>query len=258
MARFDYRQTDQTPAPQGGRWQQWLQERPQMPYILPFFVFVLVMAPGGWFGQLGGVDWERLWHDWLPVIYPVKTVLAALLLWYFWPWYTRIFWGKLGLGAVFGVVGTALWIGTELLCQRTGLSVKPDPSKFYNPDVLGGRWKEGLFLCVRVAGPSLVVPVMEELFFRDFLMRLLVRWNRFEDVPVGTFTWLSLLGMSLLFGLNHGLPGQAMFLPGVVYGLLMGVLVIRTKSLGACIVAHGITNWTLYLYVIYTGNWQFM
>ena len=45
---------------------------------------------------------------------------------------------------------------------------------------------------------------------------------------------------------------------GVVYGLLMGVLVIRTKSLGACIVAHGVTNFTLYLYVIYTGDWQFM
>ena len=253
MARFDYRQTETLATP-GGRWRQWLYERPQMPYILPFFVFVLVMLPSA-FGHVGGMDWEKLWHDWLPALYPLKTVLAALLLWYFWPWYTRIFWGKLGLGVIFGLVGTVLWIGTELLCQKLGLSVKPDAASLYNPDVmLGGGWKEWLFLCVRVAGPALVVPIMEELFFRDFLMRALVRGSRYDEVPVGTFTWLSLLGMSVLFGLNHG----RMFVAGVAYGLLMGVLVIRTKSLGACIVAHGVTNWTLYLYVIYAGDWQFM
>jgi membrane protease YdiL (CAAX protease family) len=38
----------------------------------------------------------------------------------------------------------------------------------------------------------------------------------------------------------------------------MGLLLIRTRSLGACILAHALTNLTLYLYVIYTGDWQFM
>jgi CAAX prenyl protease-like protein len=73
-------------------------------------------------------------------------------------------------------------------------------------------------------------------------------------VAVGTFTWFSLIATSLLFGVNHG----KMWPAGIAYGLLMGVLLIRTKSLGACIVAHGVTNFTLYLYVIYTGDWQFM
>jgi CAAX prenyl protease-like protein len=113
------------------------------------------------------------------------------------------------------------------------------------------RWG---YLCVRVVGPTLVVPVMEELFFRDFLQRALVRGARFEDVPIGTFTWFSLIGMSLLFGVNHG----AEWPEGIVYGLMMGVLLVRTKSLGSCIVAHAMTNWTLYLYVIYHGDWQFM
>jgi membrane protease YdiL (CAAX protease family) len=60
--------------------------------------------------------------------------------------------------------------------------------------------------------------------------------------------------MSVLFGINHGSQWPA----GILYGLLMGVLLIRTKSLGACIVAHGVTNLSLYLYVVYTGDWQFM
>jgi CAAX prenyl protease-like protein len=99
-----------------------------------------------------------------------------------------------------------------------------------------------------------MVPVMEELFFRDFLMRAFIRGAHFQDVAVGTFSWFSLLGVAALFGLNHGSEWPE----GVVYGLMMGVLLIRTRSLGACIVAHGVTNFTLYLYVIYTGDWQFM
>jgi uncharacterized protein len=254
MARFNYRETAENP-PQisGGRGDNWLQNRPELPYVAPLFAYLLVMLPGSVGGILGG-RWQTLANDWLPVTYPVKSILAAALLWIFWPYYTRIRWTKLGIGALVGAIGTLLWIGTELLCRHIGLAAKPTDADIYNPDVLGGGWIELLFLCARVAGPTLVVPLMEELFFRDFVMRAFVRWDRFEDVPVGTFTWRSLIGMSALFGLNHG----RMFMAGIVYGLLMGVLLIRTKSLGACIVAHGVTNFTLYLYVIYSGDWQFM
>ena len=114
------------------------------------------------------------------------------------------------------------------------------------------RWA---FLSIRVAGPTLVVPVMEELVFRDFLMRFLIQGVRFDSIPVGTFSWTALLATSLLFGFNHGFN---FFIPGFLYGLLMALLLFRTKSLGACITAHGVTNWSLYLYCIYTADWQFM
>jgi uncharacterized protein len=254
MARFDYRQTENPPPGNlADRWNVWLRHRPEVPYVLPFFAYLVVMLPEG-LGEFSD-SWKQLWRNGLPVFYAVKSVLAALLLWYFWNWYTRIRWTKLGLGVIIGLLGTVLWIGTELLCQQLGIVTKPSDADIYNPDVLGGGWKEMLFLCVRVAGPTLVVPLMEELFFRDFLMRAFIRGWHFEQVPVGTFTWLSLVGMSVLFGFNHG---WNYFFPGVLYGLLMGILLIRTKSLGACIVAHGVTNWTLYLYVIYRGDWQFM
>jgi len=251
MARFDYRQSETPPAVQpAGAWSA----RPHFPYILPFFAYLLIMFPSA-FGHFAGVDWTALWKTYQPLLYPLKTVLAAVLLWALWPYYSRISWRRLPVGAAVGVVGTFLWIGSEWLCQRIGLAPGPDPSKLYNPDqMLASGWPLVTYLCLRVVGPSLVVPVMEELFFRDFVQRTLVRIN-FQEVPIGTFTWTSLLGMSVLFGINHGFE---FFIPGVLYGLLMGVLLIRTKSLGACIVAHGVTNWTLYLYVIYTGNWQFM
>ena len=255
MPRFDYRSAT-ADAPLGGGLGPWLDERPQLPYLIPFLAFVLLMLPST-FGHFAGIDWETLWKRYLPLVYTAKTLLAALLLWYFWPRYTPIRWTRLGLGAAVGIAGTLLWIGTEYACQWLRISRPPEPTEVYNPDqMLGSGWPLWAFLCVRVTGPSLVVPVMEELFFRDFLMRALIRGARFQDVSVGTYTPLSLIGMSLLFGFNHGIT--RMFVAGVVYGLLMGVLLIRTKSLGACIVAHGMTNWTLYLYVIYTGDWQFM
>jgi CAAX prenyl protease-like protein len=251
---MNYRETGGGTEARSGGVRAWLAERPQMPYILPFFGYVALMAPAT-FGHIGGVDWETLWKTWHPLIYFLENATAAVLLWYLWDYYRDIRWTKLGLGAVVGIVGTLVWVGIEYGCQRLGISKVPDPAKFYNPDLmLSGQWARWGYFCVRLVGPTLVVPLMEELFFRDFLMRALVRGGRFEDVPLGTFTWFSFLGMSVLFGVNHA----AEWPEGIAYGLMMGVLLIRTRSLGSCIVAHGVTNLTLYLYVIYMGDWQFM
>ncbi len=259
LPRVNYREAGQ-PHPGGGGvggvggLARWVEDRPQLPYLIPFMAYVLLMAPAT-FGTWGGVAWEPLWRQWHPLIYCSQNLLAALLLWCFWDYYAPIRWNNLGLGVVVGLLGTIVWVGVEYICQRAGLGALPDPTKFYNPDlILSGTAQRWAYLCIRVVGPTLVVPVMEELFFRDFLLRALVRGARFEDVPVATFTWFSLIAMSLLFGINHG----AEWPEGILYGLMMGILLIRTKSLGSCIVAHAVTNWSLYLYVIYRGDWQFM
>jgi uncharacterized protein len=256
MGKFDYRTGgDLAEKATKSRTADWFSQQPQMPYVIPFFAFLLVMVPGT-FGNWGGIDWKTLWNDYLPAVYSTKTVIAAILLWYCWPWYTQVRWSRLGLGAVVGLIGTVVWIASEYACQHVGFAHAPDASAIYDPDqMLPNSWARWAFLSMRVAGPTLVVPVMEELFFRDFVMRALIMGVRFDAVPVGTFSWFSLLGMSALFGINHG---WNFFIPGFLYGLMIGVLLIRTKSLGACMVAHGMTNWSLYLYVIYTKDWQFM
>jgi len=245
------------PPPRGGLFA----DRPQLPYLLPFLGFVAVMAPGLAFDHWLGIDWEKLWFAWHPWLYLVKTVVAAALLWFCWKHYTTIRWSQLPLGVVVGLVGVPLWVLTEYASQHVGYSHAPDPQKLYDPvaQIPNPTWRY-LFYFIRVAGPTLVVPVMEELFFRDFLMRVLVRGVRFLEVDVGAFAaskplyWLSLLGMSLAFAINHVQQPS-----GFLYGLLMGVLLIRTKSLGACIVAHGVTNLVLYsCYTIPFGKWEFM
>jgi CAAX prenyl protease-like protein len=234
-------------------WRAWLEERPQLPYLLPFLGFVVVMLPGMAFGKLGGIDWQDLWFTYQPLVYTVKTVVGAVLLVVFWRYYTPIRWRHLGVGVLLGLLGVPLWVGLEMLSQRVGWGKSPDPHlphTIYNPlvQIPDFNWRLAYYI-IRVGGPTLVVPIMEELFFRDFLMRFLIRGPRFQDVDVGTFTWWSLLGMSLLFAINHVQQPS-----GFAYGLLMGILIIRTKSLGACIVAHGVTNFALYLLVIWQGT----
>jgi CAAX prenyl protease-like protein len=256
VARVSYRDTPSaSPQPHDApSLARYFDDRPQLPYLIPLFAFLLVMAPP-MLGHAGGIDWEHLWLTYRPGLYTLKTLLAAFLLWAFWNHYTRIRWTHLPLGILVGLVGTVAWIGIEYFDQHLGLSHAPDPASLYNPDrFLPVAWQRWLYLAIRVAGPTLVVPVMEELFFRDFLARMFIRGARFDDVPVGAFTWFSFLATAAAFAVNHG----SQWPEGFVYGLLMGALLVRTKSLGACIVAHGTTNFTLYLYCIYSGDWQFM
>lgn len=231
-----------------------LASRPHLPYLLPFFCFILFFLPS-MFGNLAGLHWEQLWITYHPLIYFTKTIVAALLLYLLWTHYTKIRWTHLPLGLLLGLLGTPLWIGATYLTHSLGLT-NPTPIITYNPDLMlpldHQRW---LFFFIRIAGPTLVVPLMEELLFRDFLQRTLLNSADFQSVPIGTYSLRSLLLMSAFFAVNHG---ASMLLPGFLYGLLMGLLVIRTKSLGACILAHAATNLTLYLYCIHTGDWQFM
>lgn len=240
-------------------------ERPQLPYLLPLLVFVAFMLPGGMgeilgidFGHLFGVNWKETWFHYHPAVYAVKTIVAAVLLWKLWKYFTPIRWSHLPLGVLVGVAGVPIWVLTEYASQAVGFSARPnlaDPYVFYDPVKMipDPTWRYA-FYAIRVIGPTLVVPVMEELFFRDFLMRALIRGGRFQEVAVGTFSWLAILGSSLLFALNHIQKPS-----GFVYGLMMALLVVRTKSLGSCIVAHGVTNLLLYsAYCIPFGDWQFM
>jgi hypothetical protein len=41
------------------------------------------------------------------------------------------------------------------------------------------------------------------------------------------------------------------------WGLMIAALLVYTRSLGACIIAHGVTNLLLGGYVLYTKSWYF-
>jgi CAAX prenyl protease-like protein len=93
---------------------------------------------------------------------------------------------------------------------------------------------------------------MEELFWRDFLWRSFSAPNDFKLAQVGERDWRAAIFVSLLFATVH-----IQWLTAIGWGLMIAWLLIRTRSLGACIVAHAVTNFLLGAYVLYTHDWYF-
>jgi CAAX prenyl protease-like protein len=144
-----------------------------------------------------------------------------------------------------GLATFALWVSIDATLSVTGAPRGFDP----------GLFPEGalrlLMTATRVAGAVLVVPLMEELFWRSFLLRYLIDAD-FESVPLGRFSWNSFLVTTVLFGLEHHL-----FLAGMAAGAIYNELLYKTRSLAQCVLAHAVTNLALAVYVLCTGKWQF-
>jgi CAAX prenyl protease-like protein len=96
------------------------------------------------------------------------------------------------------------------------------------------------------------VPVIEELFWRGWLMRWLVR-SDFERVPLGAYVPRAFWVTAVLFGLEHGPYWDVGLAAGVAYNWWM----VRTKSLADCVLAHGVTNGCLAGYVLAGGDWSY-
>jgi hypothetical protein len=108
------------------------------------------------------------------------------------------------------------------------------------------------FLASRALGSTLLVPIVEELFWRGWLMRWLIMPD-FTKVALGTFTPLAFWGVALLFASEHGSYWEVGLAAGIVYNWWM----LRTRSLADCILAHAVTNGALSAYVVFTGAWQY-
>ena len=83
-----------------------------------------------------------------------------------------------------------------------------------------------------------------------------MRWlidNHFERIPLGTYQTLSFWVVVALFALEHGPYWEVGLLAGIAYNWWM----VKTKSLGDCILAHAVTNAVLAVYVIFRGQWQY-
>lgn len=222
---------------------------PEWPYLLPMGVFMAFIFVGGL------AEWLYPWA------YAGRTLVVGALLVWVWPRVRRdVAWTHLPLGLLVGVVGTVQWIGMESLlvhlAGRKGLSLAvvqlvSNVDNFYDyPKAFASPAMLWAFLLVRLLGPVLVVPVMEELFWRDWLWRTVAAHDSTGDFarePVGVYTAKAFWLVPVAFAFVH-----VQFLTAIVWGLLIAWLLVRTKSLGACIVAHATTNLLLGLWVLAT------
>ncbi|MFH1155714.1 MAG: CAAX prenyl protease-related protein [Pseudomonadota bacterium] len=204
-----------------------------MPYCIPFGLFCIITYAGPLFAISPGI------------LYPVKTVITAGALLAFRKAYSGEIRVCMDLPAVVaGIMVFWLWIYLDPFYPKT------TPEGFNPFEVSSGAAAYGL-IGFRLAGAVLVVPVMEELFWRSFAMRFLMG-TRFKEIPLGGFTWFSFSVVAVAFGLEHH-----HWLPGIAAGLLYGLVLVRSKNLFSPILAHGTTNLILGIHVLLTHTWVF-
>jgi CAAX prenyl protease-like protein len=108
------------------------------------------------------------------------------------------------------------------------------------------------FMALRAISSAALVPILEELFWRGWLMRWLIAKN-FLAVPLGKYVPYSFWMVAILFASEHGPYWEV----GLVAGVIYNWWIIRTRNLADCILAHGVTNAVLSAYVLATGQWQY-
>jgi len=209
---------------------------------LPFGLYIALLALEGLLpGWAPGFDVR-----WL---YPLKAGLVALALAVLWRHYTELKSGlplkHLLLALVVGMVVLVLWVNLD-----AGWMLMGEVGKGYNPTDTSGQI-DWLLVAFRIAGAALVVPVMEELFWRSFLQRW-VQQHDFMTLDPAQIGLKALFIASALFAVEH-----LQWLAGLVAGLAYGWLYIRTRNLWTPIIAHAVTNGTLGAYVVATGRWSF-
>jgi CAAX prenyl protease-like protein len=211
-------------------------------YFLPMAVFLVFTWAGGH------------WPKFYVASYVLKTLITASLLILFRRHYAKIRWNYWWLGILLGIVGVFQWVGMENALLHfwpnyPRLSGSPlDPIKdFSSPRTM---WS---FFAYRWAGAALVVPVMEELFWRDFGWRSVAAPADFKLAKLGEWDrGIPLIVVTLIFASVH-----VEWMTAIVWGLMIGGLLIYTRSLGACIIMHAVTNFLLGAYVLYSHDWKF-
>jgi CAAX prenyl protease-like protein len=214
-------------------------------FVAPMAAFIGLLALNGALASAGKLFWLQHSEYW---IFPLQTVFCAGLLWSFREWYELAAPRQLALGIIVGVLVFALWIAPQ---NFLGF---PARTSGFNPDIFATQpfayWFTVIFRFLRLV---VVVPLVEEIFWRGFLLRYLID-EKFDQVPFGTFSWLSFLVVTGAFCLSHS---SADWPAAAVTGALYNWVAYRTKSLSTCVATHALTNALLGLWIMSTKQWGF-
>lgn len=233
---------------------------PSVAYIAPLALFMVLTELAGLFRlENSAAPWyQRAPEHW---VYPVQCLIVGMVLLGFRRHYTLAPWKGLGLAALLGAVGIVLWVlpstfyseGQSGCWEWLGVAQRLEG---FEPDTFDKNsiawW---LTVLLRFFRMVIIVPLVEELFWRGFLMRYLQAGGRdFRSVPFGQHSWKTFWIVTLAVTLIHN-PED--YLGAFVWGSLMYLVVIRTRSLGACVLMHAVGNLLLGLYVMQTRQWGF-
>ncbi|QEG33256.1 CAAX prenyl protease-related protein [Bythopirellula goksoeyrii] len=221
-------------------------------------------------------------YAYYPWVYTLKIVLTLVAMALVWPGYRTFPFRVSWLSVAVGVVGVVLWVA---LCH---LRLEPriigpvdrflgsfipgrEPGEIptihlldllgtgersaYDPltQMAGQPVAAWAFLIVRFIGLALIVPIIEEFFLRGFLMRFVMH-QQWWKVPFGEADATALLVGTLVPMMMH--MGE-LFAAAVWFSMITW-LMLRTRNIWDCVVAHGVTNLLLGIYVVLFDQWQLM
>ena len=210
---------------------------------IPFVVFMALLALRGYLPAEVGLD--ARW------IYGAQAFVVAGLLAYYWRGYGELARQNLpdvretSWAVAVGIAVFAVWVQLDAPWMQLGTAT----ASFVPLDAASQPiWT---LIALRLTGAALVVPVMEELFWRSFLMRW-VQHPGFERVDPQRIGPKAIAVSTFVFTLAHTL-----WLAAVIAGLAYAWLYKRHGKLWAAVIAHAVTNGLLGIWVIWTGRWEF-
>lgn len=195
---------------------------------------------------------------WQPSVIALRGVLSLWVVWvlrhHLPPW-GKPYWTIALVGGVLCAWG---WIVGQYVADHVGLPGRlplmpglkspEDPRRLLGADDLfWATWWLRMLVAV------IAVPVVEELFWRAFLLRALMDWQHFDRVPLGKFSWFAFIGSSLLSTLQH--PDN--WVVSILCWLAFNAIFYWTRSILCLILLHGITNLVLYVLTQRVGDWSF-
>jgi uncharacterized protein len=214
-------------------------------YVAPMGAFIALLAVDSSLPRLANAFWLQHPEYWL---YPLQTAICAALLWIFWRAYEFQPPARLAIGLAVGILVFAIWIAPQAFLRF------PPRGNGFNPEVFSNHARLYWFtVLVRFLRLVLVVPLIEEIFWRGFLLRYLIN-ERFDQLPFGTFSWLSFSVVTAAFCFSHSTPDWP---AAAVTGALYNWVAYRTKSLSTCVMTHALTNLLLGLWIMSTKQWGF-
>lgn len=203
--------------------------------VVPFVIFAALTTLQGQFGPEA-----KYW------IYLGKTLVGVWLLWAVWPVVAEMRWKVSWEAVVVGIGVYVLWVGLDPFYPKWISTDDP-----WNPFLQYGPGIAWLIIIGRILGSTLVVPPLEEMFYRSFVYRYIIKPD-FDSVPLNRWHPGAFFVTSIIFGVVH-----REWLAGIFCGMAYQWLVLRKNRLGEAMTAHAITNFLLGCHVAYKGPWQF-
>jgi CAAX prenyl protease-like protein len=215
---------------------------PSFPWIAPFAVFMLLLGIAPYLAI------PRPWESILRVV--ILAVVIGVT--------SRDILRTLRVerwmsSTLLGLAVCALWVAPDLLVPgwRAHWLFQNPITGSLRTSIDPGQLADPLVVTLRIARAALIVPIVEELFWRGWLPRWIID-KEFQGVPLGTYTRAAFILTAVLFASEHGPYWEVGLACGIIYNWWMW----RTKSLGDLVLVHAVTNGALSAFVLVTKRWE--